>query len=92
MIEYINNEIIGFTEIQITASDYTCKIIETLSFPNISFNKTMKINKFSSLLTDVEMMLGTSSIYIIAGYFNGYLMTMLENKLLDVFTGHVQMV
>ena len=81
MTDYINNEIIGFTERQITASDYTCKIIETLSFPNISFNKTMKINKFSSLLTDVEMMLETSSIYIIAGYFNGYLMTMLENKL-----------
>ena len=38
------------------------------------------------------MMLGTSYRYIIAGYFNGYLMTMLENKLLDVFTGHVQMV
>ena len=49
MIEYINNEIIGFTETQITASDYTCKTVETLNFPNISFNKTMKINKFSSL-------------------------------------------
>ena len=81
MTDYINNEIIGFTETQIAASDYTCKIIETLSFPNISFNKTMKINKFSSFLTDVEMMLETISIYIIAGYFNGYRMTMLENNL-----------
>ena len=49
MIEYINNEIIGFTETQIIASDETCKIIETLNFPNISFNKTMKTNKFLSL-------------------------------------------
>ena len=39
----INNDIIGFTEIQIKSSDSTCKIIETLDF-SILILITMKIN------------------------------------------------
>ena len=43
----INNDVIGFTETQIKASDSTCKIIETLNFFNINFNNNK--NKFVSL-------------------------------------------
>ena len=34
----ISNNIIGFTETQITPPDTTCKIIETLNLFNINFN------------------------------------------------------
>ena len=34
----INNDIIGFTETKINPSDFTCKIMETLNFFNVSFN------------------------------------------------------
>ena len=34
----INNDIIGFTETHINSSDFSCKIIETLSLFNINFN------------------------------------------------------
>ena len=43
----INNDVIGFTETQIKASDSTCKIIETLNFFHINFNNNK--NKFVSL-------------------------------------------
>ena len=40
----INNDIIGFTETQISPLDSTCKIIETLNFFNTNFNNDE--NKF----------------------------------------------
>ena len=43
----MNNVIIGFTETQISPSDSTCKITETLNFFNINFNNNEK--KFLSL-------------------------------------------
>ena len=43
----MNNDIIGFTETQISPSDSTCKITETLNFFNINFNNNEK--KFLSL-------------------------------------------
>ena len=36
----MNNDIIGLTETQISLSDSTCKIVETLKFFNINFNKS----------------------------------------------------
>ena len=43
----MNNESIGFTETQISLSDSTCKIIETLNFASINFNNNE--NNFLSL-------------------------------------------
>ena len=43
----INNDIIGFTETQISLSDSTCKIVEMLSFFNLNFNNSE--DKFLSL-------------------------------------------
>ena len=34
----INNDIIGFTETQISLSDSTCRIVEALNFFNLNFN------------------------------------------------------
>ena len=51
-----NNDIIGFTEIKISQSDSTCKIIEMLKFFNINFSNNK--NKFTfSFFTYEEMML-----------------------------------
>ena len=43
----VNNDIIGFTETQISISDSTCRIAETLNFFNLNFNNSE--DKFSSL-------------------------------------------
>ena len=39
----INNDIIGFTETQISPSDSACKTIETIIFSNITFNNNENI-------------------------------------------------
>ena len=44
----MNNDIIGFTETQISSSDSSCKIIETLNLFDINFNNNE--NKFLSLV------------------------------------------
>ena len=36
----INNGIIGFTETQISLSDSTCRIVETLNFFDLNFNNS----------------------------------------------------
>ena len=36
----INNDIIGFTETQISLSDSTCRIVETLNFFDLNFNNS----------------------------------------------------
>ena len=43
----MNNDIIGLTETQISLSDSTCRIVETLNFFNINLNNSE--NKFLSL-------------------------------------------
>ena len=43
----ISNDIMGFTKTQISQSDFTCKIMETLIFFNITFNNDE--NKFLNL-------------------------------------------
>ena len=43
----ISNGIMGFTKIQISQSDFTCKIMETFIFFNIIFNNDE--NKFLNL-------------------------------------------
>ena len=43
----MNNDIIGLTETQISLSDSTCRIDETLNFFNINFNNSE--DKFLSL-------------------------------------------
>ena len=44
----INNDIIGFTKIQINSSSYFCKITDTLSLFHINFNNNE--NKFLGLV------------------------------------------
>ena len=43
----MNKDIMGLTEIQISLSDSTCRIVETLNFFNINFNNSE--DKFLSL-------------------------------------------
>ena len=43
----MNNDIIGLTETQISLSDSTCRIVETLNFFNINLNNSE--DKFLSL-------------------------------------------
>ena len=40
-----NNDLIGFTEIQISLSDSSCKTIETLNFFNSNFNNFSVLEK-----------------------------------------------
>ena len=47
------------------------------------------MQKFSQLM---QYLLTANSIHIIAGNFNYDLLKVIENKLLDIFTNHVQMV
>ena len=59
----MNNDIIGLTETQISLSDSTCRIVETLNFFNINLNNSE--NKFLSLAYGCRNNVAVSDINLI---------------------------